>query len=206
MPGIGSERLATATAHACLCTCALGLQSRDIALADRVRYHMNVFWENAPDRRTSRTPDWLNDACEARLDKEDRHQGKVTYVALMSPTWVAFTFPSFYWKRPFRRARERKYTGGSPISLLVTTEPDTTTAIESYALFGMKERLGKRAAVRKYRRADIHDAVKPDDFHCTLHLCAGKKIDVGFATKFEVDVLVECLKPNQGRIGNGCGE
>jgi hypothetical protein len=174
----------------------VGLQSREIALADRVRYHMNVFWENAPDRRTSGTPDWLNDACEARLDKEDRHQGKVTYVALMSPTWVAFTG-----KRPFRWARGRTYTGGSPISLLVTAEvgttgvSKTTTVMASYALFGMKKRLGKRAAVRKYRWADTH-LVKPDGFWCTLHLDADEKIWVGFATKFEVDVLVDCLKPN----------
>lgn len=152
---------------------------------------MNVFWENAPDRRTSRTLDWLNDACEARLGEEDRDQGKVTYAALMSPTSIAF-----------RQAnRARKYTG-FPISLLVTQQPDTTGAggtppeIEAHVLLGMKKRLGRRAAVRKYRRADIRKAVKPetDDFQCTLHLSTGT-IDVGFATKFEVNVLVECLKP-----------
>ena len=131
MPGIPPRTTRDSTADACLCTCALGLQSRDMALADRVRYHVNVFWENAPDRRTSRTPDWLNDACEARLNEEDRDQGKVTYAALMSPTSVAFTFPAFDWKRPFRRAnRPRNYTGGSPISLLVTTEPDATDVAE----------------------------------------------------------------------------
>ena len=174
-----------------------------IALADRVRYHVNVFWEKAPDRRTSRTLDWLNDACEARLDEEDRDQGKVTYAALMSSASIAFTFPSFDWKRPFRQAkRARQYTGGFPISLLVTKQPDTTGAggtppeIEPHVLLlGMKRGLGRRAAVRKYRRTDIQDAVKPetDDFQCTLHLSTGT-IDVGFATKFEVNVLVECLK------------
>jgi hypothetical protein len=173
----------------------LGLQSRDIALADRVRYHVNVFWEKAPDRRTSRTLDWLNDACEARLGKEDRDQGKVTYAALMSPTSIAF--------RQANRARE--YTS-VPISLLVTKKPDTTDAggtrpkIEPHLLFGMKKRLGRRAAVRKYRRNDIREALKPktDDFQCTLHLRTGTidtgTIDIWFATKFEVNVLVECLE------------
>jgi hypothetical protein len=175
----------------------------DIALADRVRYHVSVFWEKAPDRRTSRTLDWLNDACEARLDEGDRDQGKVTYAALMSPTSIAFTSSAFDWKRPLRRAnRARHYTGGFPISLLVTKKPDTTDVggtpleIEPHVLLGMKKGLGRRAAVRKCERADIH-AVKPETgLQCTLCLSAGT-ICVGFATKFEVDVLVECLKPNQ---------
>jgi hypothetical protein len=176
----------------------------DIALADRVRYHVNVFWEKAPDRRTSGTLDWLNDACEARLDEEDRDQGKVTYAALMSPTSIVFTFSAFDWKRPFRRAnRPRHYTGAFPISLLVTKTPDTTDVggtpleIEPHVLLGMKKGLGRRAAVRKCKLADIH-AVKPEkDFQCTLHLSTEDTICVGFATKFEVNVLVECLKPNQ---------
>jgi hypothetical protein len=182
-------------ADACLCTCGLGLQSRDIALPDRVRYHVNVFWEKAPDRRTSRTLDWLNDACEARLDEETRDQGKVTYAALMSPTWVAFASSAFDWKHPFTRTNQAK----APISLLVTTKPDTTGSktapkIESYVLFGMKKGRGRRAVVRKCKRADI-DAVKPekDHFWCTLRTSTGT-IWVGFATKFEIDVLVECLK------------
>lgn len=155
---------------------------------------MNVFWENALDRRTSRTLDWLNDACEARLGEEDRSQGRVTYAALMSPTSITF-----------RQAnRARKYTG-FPISLLVTKKPDTTDAggtppeIEPHVLLGMKKRrLGRRAAVRKYRRADIQKAVKPgtDDFQCTLYLSTDT-IDVRFATNFEVNVLVECLKPKE---------
>jgi hypothetical protein len=151
---------------------------------------MNVFWEKAPDRRTSRTLDWLNDACEAKLGKKDRDQGKVTYAALMSPTSIAF--------READRAKE--YTG-VPISLLVTKKPDTTDAsgtrpdIEPHVLLGMKKRLGRRAAVRKYRWAEIHEAVKPkaDDLQCTLHLSTCT-INVGFATKFEVNVLFECLK------------
>jgi hypothetical protein len=178
-------------------------RARDIALCDRVRYHVNVFWENAPDRRTSRTLDWLNDACEAKLGEEDRDQGNVTYAALMSPTSIAFTFSSFYWKRPFRQVnRAKQYTSGFPISLLVTKKPGTTDAggtppeIAPHVLLGMKKRLGRRAAVRKVRRADIQEAAKAetDDFQCTLRLSTGT-IDVGFATKFEVNALVECLKP-----------
>jgi len=161
---------------------------------------VNVFWENAPDRRTSRTLDWLNDACEARLSEEDRSQGRVTYAAIMSPTSITF--------RQANRARE--YTG-FPISLLVTKKPDTTGVggtppeIEPHVLLGMKKRrrLGRRAAVRKYSRADIQKAVKPgtDDFQCTLYLSTDtidlstETIDVRFATNFEVNVLVECLKP-----------
>jgi hypothetical protein len=191
MPGIPPRRTPRQHADGCVVTCALKLQSRNIALAARVRYHVNVFWENAPDRRTSRTLDWLNDACEARLGEEDRGQGKVTYAALMSPTSIAF--------RQANRARQ--YTG-FPISLLVTKKPDTTDAggtppeIEPHVLLGMKKRLGRRAAVRKYRRADIQKAVKPEagDFQCILHLSTGT-IDVRFATDFEVNVLVECLNP-----------
>ena len=112
----------------------------------------------------------------------------------MSPTSITF-----------RQAnRARKYTG-FPISLLVTKKPDTTDAggtppeIEPHVLLGMKKRrLGRRAAVRKYRRADIQKAVKPgtDDFQCTLYLSTDT-IDVRFATNFEVNVLVECLKPKE---------
>ena len=157
---------------------------------------MNVFWEKAPDRRTSRTLDLLNDACEARLDEKDRHQGKVTYAALMSPTWVAFNFSAFDRRRPFTRVNQAK----APISLLVTTAPDTTgvsktaPTIESYVLFGMKKGRGRRPVVRECKRAEIQ-AVKPDKNHlwCTLHTKSGT-IWVGFATKFEVNVLVECLQ------------
>jgi len=193
--GIPLRTTRDSTADACRCTCALGLQPRDIALADRVRYHVNVFWEKAPDRRTSRTLDLLNDACEARLDTKARHQGKVTYVALMSPTWVAFNFSAFDWKRPFTRVNRAK----APISLLVTTKPDTTgvsktaPTIQSYVLFGMKKGRGRRAVVREFKWADI-DSVKPekDHFWCTIRTSAGT-IWVGFATKFEVNVLAECL-------------
>jgi hypothetical protein len=174
--------------------------TRDIALADRVRYHVNMFWEKAPDRRSSRTLDWLNDACEARLRKEDRHQGKITYAALMSPTSI--TLNSFDRKRLFRQANPaRQYTGGRfPISLLVTTEPNTTgvskttAQAESYVLLGMKRRLGRRAAVRKYKRADIRKVTEPekDNFRCILDLGAGA-IGVEFATKFELDALIASL-------------
>jgi hypothetical protein len=150
--------------------------------------------------------DWLNDACEARLDKEDRYQGKVTYAALMSPTSIIFTFDPFDWKHPFARANLAKLRPGRrhytedfpfPISLLVTTKPDTTGAggtppkIEPHVLLGMKKWLGRRAAVRKYRRDDIKP--ETDDRQCTLCLSTCTII-VGFATKFEVNVLVECLE------------
>lgn len=204
---------ATAPPMLAYAPCALGLQSRDIALADRVRYHVNVYWENAPDHRVSRTPDWLNDACEARLDEQDRDHGKVTYAALMSPVSIAFTLPSFDWKHPFTQANlvklrpgKRQYTGEFPISLLVTTKPNTTDAegttreIEPYVLLlGTKKRLGRRAMVKKYKRADIRDAAKlvTDDFQCKI--CTSIfAIDVGFATKFEVDVLLKCLNQESG--------
>jgi hypothetical protein len=167
-----------------------------------MRYHVNVFWEKAPDHRSSRTLDWLNDACEARLHKEDRHQGKITYAALMSPTSITLNFPSFDCKRLFRQANPaRQYTGGRfPISLLVTTKPNTTgvsktaAQTESYVLFGRKRRLGRRAAVRKYKRADIKQVIKPEkgDFRCILYLSAGI-IDVEFATNFERDALLASL-------------
>jgi len=118
----------------------------------------------------------------------------------MSPTSITF--------RQANRVRE--YTG-FPISLLVTKKPDTTGVggtppeIEPHVLLGMKKRrrLGGRAAVRKYSRADIQKAVKPGtgDFQCTLYLSTDtidlstETIDVRFATNFEVNVLVECLKP-----------
>lgn len=61
----------------------------------------------------------------------------------------------------------------------------------------MKKGFGRRAAVRKCKRADIHAVKAEKDFQCTLHLSTEDTICVGFATKFEVNVLVECLKPNQ---------
>jgi hypothetical protein len=162
---------------------------------------VNVFWEKAPDRRTSRTLDWLNDACEARLKKRDRDQGNVTYAALMSPTSIAFTFSAFDWKHPFRWPnRPRHYPGGFPISLLVTKKPDTTNvggtplAIEPHVLLGMKKGIGRRASVRKYKWADIDEIKRETGLQCTLCLSTKDTICVGFATKFEVKVLVECLK------------
>src|SRR5215472_15137701 len=56
--------------------------SQDMAFADLIRYHVNVYWEKAPDRRATRTLDWLNDACEAKLKDEDRDHGEVKYTAL----------------------------------------------------------------------------------------------------------------------------
>ena len=123
---------------------------------------------------------------------------------------IAFTLPSFDWKRPFTQANlaklrpgKRQYTGEFPISLLVTTKPNTTDTDRTtreiepdVLLLGMKKRLGRRATVKKYKRADIRDAAKPvtDDFQCKI--CTSIfTIDVGFATKFEVDVLLKCLNP-----------
>jgi hypothetical protein len=114
-----------------------------------------VHWENAPDHRTSRTLDWLNDACEAKLKERDRDWGEVKYAALISPTSIEFTsragslrrrpctgrdavhgdLPrlSFDWKHPFTQANRAKlrlgkgkYTRRFPISLLLTTKLDTT--------------------------------------------------------------------------------
>src|SRR5262245_6886703 len=106
----------------------------DIAFADRIRYHVNVFWENAPDRRTSRTLDWLNDACEAELDEDDRHRGEVTYTALMSPVSIAVSRAVdlghllTQTNRAGLRPGKKKYTGKYPISLLLTTGLDTANA------------------------------------------------------------------------------
>jgi hypothetical protein len=133
---------------------------------------MNVYWENAPDRRTSRTLDWLNDACEAKLKEKDRDQGMVKYAALMSPASITFISRggslSFDWKRPFMQANRAKlrlgkgqYIKGFPISLLLTEKLNTTDAdgkvrqIQPYVLLGTKKRLGRRAAVSKYELADV---------------------------------------------------
>jgi hypothetical protein len=182
---------------------------------------VNVYWENAPDQRVSRTPDWLNDACQARLEARNRDHGKVTYAALMSPVSIAFTFPSFDWKRPFTQANlaklrpgKRQYSGEFPISLLVTAKPNkadadrTTREIEPYVLLGMKKRLGRRATVKKYKLADIRDAAKAvtDDFQCKICISTFA-IEVGFATTFEVNALLNCLNPeSEPKIGHGCGE
>jgi hypothetical protein len=133
---------------------------------------VNVYWENAPDHRTSRTLDWLNDACEAKLKKKDRDQGTVKYAALMSPASVTFisrgSSLSFDWKRPFMQANRAKlrlgkgkYIRGFPISMLLTTKLKKTDAggkaqqIQPYVLLGTKKRLGTRAAVGKYELADV---------------------------------------------------
>lgn len=161
-----------------------------------------MYWENAPDHRVSRTPDWLNDACEAKLEEQDRDHGKVTYAALMSPVSIAFTF--FDWKHPLARVNLAKLRPGRrqfPISLLVTTKPNatdvdrTTSQVEPHLLLGMK-RLGRLAKVTKCKRADIRDVTKlvTDDFQCKFRVSTFA-VSVGFATEFEVDVLLKCLNP-----------
>jgi hypothetical protein len=198
-----------------------------MALADRVGYDVNVYWEKAPDYRTSRTLDWLNDACEAKLGKEERQQDKVEYAALMSPTSIAFTFHdaerSAAWKRLFAQASltrqrlgKRSPTGKYPISLLLTRglkvaaeeKPDVLGAEEEpngtgtekyrqippYLLLGKKRWPGRRAAVRKYERADIHTVeLVAERFQCTLHVGA-VDVDVRFATDFEAKALFDCLE------------
>lgn len=173
-------------------------------MADLVRYHVNVYWENARDRRTSRTLDWLNDACEARINKDERHDGRVTYAVLMSPVSISFSALSFEWKHPFAhssraklRLSKREYTKESPISLLVATKPHTVAAggatrepEPNVLLLGMKKRLGRRAVVR--RCTGISRLPKDGDFNCRLKVSTAT-IDVGFATKFEVDTLFKYL-------------
>jgi len=137
-----------------------------------------VYWENAPDYRTSRTLDWLNDACEAKLKKKDRDQGVVKYLALMSPASVRFisrgTALSFDTNHLFTQANRAKLRLGKgqylrrfPISLLLTTELTTTDdngaaqQIHPYVLLGTKKPFGRRAAVSRYERAQIEcDSVR----------------------------------------------
>ena len=189
-------------------------------MAGLVRYHVNVYWEKAPDCRTSRTPDWLNDACEARIKEKERLDGKVTYAVLMSPVSIGFDELSFDLKHPLAHANraklylskrkynlsKRKYTRQFPISLLVAAKPNTTgTANTTGAgaatqeiepnvlLLGMMKRHGRRAVVRRCMQTEISRHQDQDDFKCKLQVGTGT-IDVGFATKFEVAVLLKCLK------------
>jgi hypothetical protein len=209
-----------------LCT---GSALQDIALADRVRYHVNVYWEKAPDYRTSRTLDWLNDACEAKLTQEDRDRGAVKYTALMSPTKIAFIFRdpslSFDWKHPFTQANRAKLRLGKghyirefPISLLLTTELSKTDAdgkdrqVPPYVLLGTKKRLGRRPAVKKYEQTDIRcgpvrrvkDISRNSvwtvvDRFQCMLHISTVAIDVRFATKSEATVLFQCLEPKPER-------
>jgi hypothetical protein len=142
------------------------------AESNLIRYHVNVHWEKAPDYRTSRTLDWLNDACEAKLKKNDRADGEITYTALMSPASVSFTCRgtalSFDRKHPFAQANRAKlwlgkghYVRRFPISLLLTTGRTTrdddgkVTQIQPYVLLGTKQWLGRFAAVERYEPTDI---------------------------------------------------
>jgi hypothetical protein len=190
---------------------------------------VNVFWEKAPDYRTSLTLDWLNDACEAKLTKEDRHRGAVEYTALMSPIKIVLIFRdsslSFDWKHPFTQANRAKlrlgkgrYTREFPISLLLTTELNRTDAdgkdrqVQPYVLLGTKKRLGRRPAVRKHEWADIrcgpvrrvtdisHDPVRPVVDRFQCRLhISTVAIDVRFATESEATVLCQCLEPKPER-------
>jgi hypothetical protein len=135
---------------------------------------VNVQWEKAPDYRTSRTVDWLNDACEAKLKKKDRDHGEITYLALMSPASVDFICRGIAqsfdwdWKHLFAQTNRAKlrigkgrYTRRFPISLLLTTERTTTDddgqdqQIRPYVLLGTKQWLGRFATVKRYEPTDI---------------------------------------------------
>jgi len=204
-----------------LCTVKPALETvlEDVAFAGWIRYYVNVFWEKAPDRRTSRTLDWLNDACEAKLHEKDRHHGEVTYRALMSPVSITASSAFDWQQHPFTQANrarlrpgKKKYTGKCPISLLLT-ELNTTHVdgkaqrVPPYVLLGTKRWFGRRAAVSKYnldeiafdaarRAADTcHDQAKPvtDGFPCKIRISTFT-IDVMFATKFEADILREFLE------------
>ncbi len=160
-------------------TCPLGRHAavshrcqQGIVLADLIRYHVNVHWEKAPDYRTSRTMDWLNDACEAKLKEQDRDHGDITYMALMSPASVVFTCRgtslTFDRKHLFTQANRAKLRLGKgqyirrfPVSLLLTTERTTTDddggarQIQPYVLLGTKQWLGRFATVKKYQPTGI---------------------------------------------------
>ena len=64
-------------------------------------------------------------------------------------------------------------------------------------LLGMMKRLGRRAVVRRCMWSEIKRPPEHDNFKCKLKVDTGI-IDVGFATKFEVDTLLEFLEPKSG--------
>jgi hypothetical protein len=184
---------------------------------------VNVYWEKAPDRRSSRTLDWLNDACEAKLGQQDRDRGKPKYTVLLSPVSTTFRSRgaalSFDRKLPFIQANRAKlrlgrgeYTRTFPISVLLTEEFDTTGAdretrqVQPYVLLGTQRRPGRRAKVRKYERVKVtcdevkkvryipHDPARRAVDHFQCMLHVSRAdLDVRFATKSEADALFECL-------------
>jgi len=172
---------------------------------------VNVYWEKAPDRRTSRTLDWLNDACEAKLKDDDRDHGEVKYTALMSPVSIAFI------SRARVRLGKRTYTRKFPISLLLTEERTTTgdgkgtPSTQRYVLLGMERWPGGRVQVSKVRKyewailscdevSEVTDTPRDparravSHFQCLLHTGTAD-LDIRFATRPEADVLFDCLKP-----------
>jgi hypothetical protein len=175
-----------------------------------------VYWQDAPDHRTSLTLDWMNDACEARIAKRDRdcRNGKVTYEALMSPISVTFIFPGTGTgtgtgtQFDLMRANlsdlpwgKRKYIEKFPISLLLTAmlgdnAVDETTNRVQYVLVGTKKRLGRRAEVRRYGRTTISCAAAEsadDIFRCLLRHATSGDIEIRFSTKAEADFLRDWL-------------
>jgi hypothetical protein len=187
-----------------------------------------VYWEKARDYRTSRTMDWLNDACEAKLKSDDRDEGVANYAALMSPVSVAFQ-QSFHWKHPFGQANRTKlrlgkgrYSGKFPISLLLTTAVIKTSAHQEPRqiqplLLGTKKWPGKRAAVGRYERATIScDQPQPvadpspdpvrgvvNHFRCLLQISVVGDIDIRFATASEAQVLFDWLNPKPATAKSG---
>jgi hypothetical protein len=185
---------------------------------------VRVYWENAPDYRTSRTLDWLNDACEAKLKANDRDKGVVKYAALMSPASVAFSL-SPDWNYLFTQAipaklrlGKGKYSRKFPISLLLTTEVSKTGHPEKPrqaqpVLLGTKKWPGRRAAVSRHGRTNIkcrkdkpvavpsHDRARgtADQFQCLLQITgtdgrAAGDIDIRFTTESEAQLLLDWLK------------
>ena len=166
-----------------------------------------MYWQDAPDYRTSRTLDWMNDVCEARLAKNDRDNGKVTYAALMSPASVAVSFRDTCgraqctkWHTLCRAWQSRKYWGRAsylnrfPISLLLTAEPANPAAAAPYLLLGAKKRVGRRAGVSRLERADIScvpAGPNADPLQCLLRLPGNRDgdIEIRFWTTDEADFL-----------------
>jgi hypothetical protein len=183
-----------------------------------------VYWEKAPDYRTSRTLDWLNDACEAKLKANDRDEGVVTYAALMSPASVAFRVsPDWNYLFPHAipaklRLGKGKYSRKFPISLLLTTKvtkpghPEERRQVQP-VLLGTKKWPGRRATVSRYERTSIKcreprpvAVTSPDwapgtgdQFQCLLQLTGADgrvagDIDIRFTTEFEAQLLLDWLK------------
>lgn len=168
------------------------------------RYDPDVFWQKAPDQRTSITLDWLNDACERKLGEDDRINGKVKYHALMSPSSVTVPFD---WKHPFTRRNRADILLGRhrqiPVSLLLTTKQENPPS-GPYMLLGIKKRVGRLAWVKKYTHDDVscHGDTQPAKdgpneviFPRRPDDTMVREIRVTFATDQEAEFLRKWLRP-----------